>query len=107
MALREFTDSRGTAWTVWDVPPHRVFAQPRSGVERRTRTVAGWSPERRVRRDRRVQVLHPELVGGWVCFASGREKRRLFPPPPEWHAGTDRELEALCRRAEHPAGSAT
>lgn len=100
MALREFTDSRGTTWTVWDVPPHRVYQPARSGVERRTRVV-GVSAERRVR-ERRMRLAHPELSGGWVCFASGAEKRRLCPPPPGWDAAPDGELEALCARAQPP-----
>lgn len=104
MALREFTDSRGTAWTAWDVPPHRVYTTDRSGTDRRQRVIPGYTPERRVR-DRRMRVMHPELVGGWVCFASGQEKRRLYPPPPEWHAASDEELEALCRRAGSPRGT--
>jgi hypothetical protein len=97
MALREFTDSRGTVWTAWDVPPHRVYTQQRAG-DRRQRVVPGFTPERRMR-DRRMQLRHPELTGGWVCFASGREKRRLSPPPARWDAASDAELETLCARA--------
>jgi hypothetical protein len=102
MALREFRDSRGRDWTAWDVPPHRVFRNARSGAERRTTATPGYSPERRTTRDRRRRVMHPHLQAGWVCFTSGREKRRLYPPPPEWHAATDAELEALCARAVGP-----
>jgi hypothetical protein len=105
MALREFTDSRGTAWTAWDVPPHRVYTTARAGVERRTQVVPGYSPERRMGRDRRRRPMHPELTGGWVCFASGDEKRRLFPPPEQWDAASDEELEALCARAHTQAAS--
>lgn len=83
----------------WDVPPHRVYAEARAGVERRARVVPDYSPERRTGRDRRMRLAHPELVGGWVCFASGDEKRRLFPPPERWDAVSDEELEALCARA--------
>ena len=105
MALREFTDSRGTAWTAWDVPPHRVYSPKRAGIDRRTRTVPGWTPERRVR-ERRMQLRHPELSGGWVCFTSQGEKRRLSPPPPAWDAASDAELEALCAQAQQQPGSA-
>jgi hypothetical protein len=62
MALREFTDSRGTTWTAWDVPPHRLYTQQRAGTDRRTRVVPGWTPERRMR-ERRMQLRHPELSG--------------------------------------------
>jgi hypothetical protein len=43
--------------------------------------------------------MHPHLQGGWVCFTSGREKRRLYPPPQGWDACSDAELEALCAQA--------
>lgn len=103
MALREFTDSRGTAWTAWDVPPHRVYSNSRGGAERRTTPTPGYSPERRSGRDRRRRVMHPHLQGGWVCFTSGREKRRLYPPPADWSAASDAELEAMCARADDGA----
>lgn len=100
MALREFRDSRGTEWTAWDVPPRRVFTSPRNGTERRQRVIPGYTPERRQARDRRRRITHPELQAGWVCFTSASEKRRLYPPPPGWHAASDEELEALCGRAQ-------
>lgn len=105
MALREFIDSGGTAWTAWDVPPHRVYTPQRAGADRRTRTVPGHAPERRVR-DRRMHLRHPELSGGWVCFACEREKRRLSPPPAAWDAASDAELEALCAQARQQPLSA-
>ncbi|HEX5869257.1 MAG TPA: hypothetical protein VFY65_02510 [Longimicrobium sp.] len=105
MALREFKDSSGTTWTAWDVPPHRVYTTARAGADRRTRVVPGWTPERRVR-ERRMRLRHPELSGGWVCFASEREKRRLSPPPQAWDAASDAELEALCAQARSQPASA-
>lgn len=104
MALREFRDSRGTEWTAWDVPPHRVYANARSGTERRTTVVPGYAPERRGGRDRRRRATNPHLQAGWVCFSSGRQKRRLYPPPRGWDAASDAELEALCARADAGAG---
>lgn len=103
MALREFRDSRGTEWTAWDVPPHRVFTHARTGAERRKRHVPDFSPERRSGRDRRRRVTHPHLQAGWVCFSAGEEKRRLYPPPAGWEAVSDAELEALCQRADDGA----
>jgi hypothetical protein len=100
MALREFRDSNGTEWTAWDVPPRRVYSPARSGTERRRTVTPGYAPERRVARDRRRLVTHPELQGGWVCFTCGSEKRRLYPPPPGWESASDPELEALCGQAQ-------
>jgi hypothetical protein len=104
MALREFTDSRGTAWTAWDVPPHRVFEQSRGRAERRTTVTPGYQPERRTGRERRRRITNPHLQAGWVCFTSAREKRRLYPPPPAWDAATDAELEALLQQADDGSG---
>lgn len=106
MALREFTDSRGTTWTAWDVPPHRVYTPARSGEERRQTATPGWTPERRAGADRR-RSGSSGLARGWVCFTSGAEKRRLYPPPAGWDACSDQELEALCAGAESkPAAAA-
>ena len=106
MALREFTDSRGTVWTAWDVPPHRTFERERAGTDRRVTVTPGYTPERRTSgRDRRRRVMSPHLQGGWVCFTSEREKRRLYPPPRGWEAVPDEELEALCARAEESSAA--
>jgi hypothetical protein len=66
-------------------------------VERRGR------PERRVRARPRG-ILRPEFEEGWLCFDAGMHRRRLAPVPREWEAGSDAELEALCRRAERGGG---
>ncbi|MFL5538581.1 MAG: hypothetical protein ACJ8J0_06285 [Longimicrobiaceae bacterium] len=100
MALREFRDSRGTAWMAWDVPPAREYAQVRSGVDRRQTHTAGYHPERRVLRDRRRRLSGPGLERGWVCFQSDAEKRRLAPPPGNWQEAADDALEALLGQAE-------
>jgi hypothetical protein len=105
MALREFRDSRGNSWTAWDVPPHRVYTPARAGRDRRKREASGSLPERRAGGDRR-RGGPMELARGWVCFASGAEKRRLYPPPADWDARSDEELEALCAGAESRTATA-
>ncbi|HEU0301532.1 MAG TPA: hypothetical protein VFR37_18880 [Longimicrobium sp.] len=105
MALREFTDSRGTTWTAWDVPPHRVYTPVRSTADRRKIDAGKWSPERRAGGDRR-RGGPCELARGWVCFTAGAEKRRLYPPPAGWDACSDQELEELCAGAESKPAAA-
>jgi hypothetical protein len=100
MALREFKDSRGTAWTAWDVPPHRTYQRPRTVADRRQTVTPGYTPERRSSRDRRRRITNPHLQAGWICFTAGPQKRRLYPPPPGWDTASDAELEALCERAD-------
>lgn len=98
MALREFTDSEGTAWRAWDVPPWRAHSPARSYSDRRVSDTPGYAPERRVAPDRRKPAIHG-LERGWLCFECDSQKRRLAPPPNDWAAAPDAELEALLRRA--------
>jgi hypothetical protein len=88
MALREFTDSSGTLWRVWDVVPYepRILRAPpgrprddaAEGVATGTRRRAGHG-----------------LAEGWLCFENQAEKRRLAPVPAAWHTFGDPQLEVL------------
>ena len=74
MALREFTDRAGRAWSVWEMTPENMH--------RRSRDALGSFAE------------------GWLCFESALgEKRRLSPIPPGWEEVPDEELERLCLMA--------
>jgi|SRR5215213_4517370 len=104
MALRNFKDSRGGEWRVWDVVPH---VARRSGERRRRDRRQGLAanytgPERRRGRDRRVRtpgLLTPGLESGWLCFEGDADKRRLTPVPAGWDEAPDEELEGLLQRA--------
>jgi hypothetical protein len=74
MPARTFTDRSGVRWTVWEVIPGRH--NPVSG---------------------RSSTLPVEMSGGWLCFDSGAEKRRLYPIPPGWEDFPDEKMELLCR----------
>ena len=93
MALREFTDRRGTAWKVWDVYP--------TLAERRHRE-AGPPPGVRERRRFVEPRLHlrPNMSTGWLAFeAENGERRRLVPIPKTangWENASDEELGAWC-----------
>lgn len=76
MAVREFTDSRGVEWRVWDVTPAHIHPATRG------------------------EDFMTLLQDGWLAFESGREKRRLEAPyPVNWMTAPLPELEELCRRA--------
>jgi hypothetical protein len=76
MAVREFTDSRGREWRVWDVTPEHMHP-----VTRSEDYMAGYQD-------------------GWLAFESGAEKRRLEAPyPADWINLSIPALEALCRGA--------
>ena len=76
MAVREFTDSRGVEWRVWDVTPAHMHPVTRG------------------------EDYMADLQDGWLAFQSGREKRRLEAPyPAAWTTAPLADLEDLCRRA--------
>lgn len=75
VALREFQDSSGIEWKVWDTTPERMHASPAS--------------------DRALG----ELRSGWITFSSILGRRRLAPVPAGWANLPSQELEKLCERA--------
>ena len=76
MAVREFTDTEGVVWRVWDVTPehmHRVTA---------------------------AEDFLGDMKDGWLCFESESEKRRLCAPyPKSWIDMPIPQLEKLCEIA--------
>ena len=70
MAYREFEDSAGHIWTVWDTYPSRP-----DGLD------AVWR-------------------GGWLTFRSGMTRRRLAPIPSGWTEASPSRLELMCRVAD-------
>src|SRR5690242_15409499 len=68
--MRNFVDSSGTAWEVFEV--RRASHRPES--------------------------VRPGLEDGWLTFQSASEKRRLGHYPPGWESLSDGELSMLCRR---------
>jgi hypothetical protein len=70
MAYREFEDSAGSTWTVWDTYPSRPEGMDDS-----------WR-------------------GGWLTFESGGIRRRLAPIPKGWTEAPASRLELMCKVAE-------
>lgn len=70
MAYREFRDSAGVSWKVWDTYPTR--------------------PE----------TMEPEWRQGWLTFQSGAVRRRLAPIPSNWADAAQSRLELMCKAAE-------
>jgi hypothetical protein len=48
----------------------------------------------------------PAMQGGWLCFESPAEKRRLTPVPAGWHDLAEADLWMLLRSARHVKPSA-
>ena len=90
MALREFIDTSGVAWQVWEV--HPKLSERRLIATRRNVTRA--TAERRlldVPRFGRAQAL----AHGWLAFKSSVERRRRSAIPEHWEALSSEGLRAL------------
>jgi hypothetical protein len=111
MGYRAFRDSRGTEWQAWDVVPQLT---ERRELERRVRPARIEHADRRRDPDRRViggrrPMLTAGLDGGWLCFETDAEKRRLTPIPSDWLRCTEAQLERYCaaaKRAPRPSTAA-
>lgn len=88
MALREYKDASGVTWQVWHVVPTTRTTAHVVANERRKRTDADFSGDRR----RKQFTLTPGMEGGWLCFESSGEKRRLAPVPEDWESCGDAVL---------------
>src|SRR3954467_6636357 len=73
-SMRNFTDSAGTEWTVFEVK--------RQGDEE-----DNWA------------YLPRGFRAGWLCFESSVGKRRLSPVPDGWRALEEEGLDRLVKRA--------
>jgi hypothetical protein len=69
MAVREFIDSKGVKWRVWNTRPSRG------------------------------EMLSGEFEHGWLTFESAFSLRRCTPIPPGWETAPPERLEQLCRMA--------
>jgi hypothetical protein len=79
MAVREFTDSGGREWRVWDVMPESIHPQTKT-----------------------EDYLAEMYRTGWLVFETKAEdeKRRLADIPLGWSELSGRGLETLLKRAE-------
>ena len=100
MAHREYVDSEGVAWQVWEVIPQSV--ERRKLRERRI--APRDTDDRRKRHEARLRLSDGES-DGWLVFESSDQKKRLRPIPKDWHLASTTELESLCARAERAARS--
>jgi hypothetical protein len=102
MGYRVFRDSQGKEWQAWDVVPQLT---ERREIERRARKDPVQHADRRRQSDRRVMkgrrpMLTAGLDGGWLCFESELEKRRLCPIPEDWTRASPAELDHYLQSAK-------
>src|SRR5688572_8053752 len=76
MGLREFRDSKGVQWKVWNVTP--------DALDKRTA----------------AEDYMKDWQDGWLCFECPEHRRRLASFPPGWEELSDGELEQLLARSQ-------
>jgi hypothetical protein len=69
--MRTVRDTDGKSWRVWHVVPQSQVLKSAS----------------------------PSMAGGWLCFESEGDKRRLAGPPAQWEQMGDAELLEMLARA--------
>jgi hypothetical protein len=69
MPVREFVDSSGVKWRVWNTRPSRG------------------------------EMLSGEFEHGWLTFESATSLRRCTPIPSGWETASSEELEQMCHAA--------
>ena len=69
--MRTITDGEGRSWRVWHV-------RPQSEV---------------------LKTNAPAMHGGWLCFESAGDKRRLVSPPEDWERLAESALVELLGHA--------
>lgn len=94
MPQRHFVDPQGRAWTVWDVLPSRVSRELDAAWVALHERDAGAEERPRPR-----ATLPERFSGGWLCFETAGEKRRLAPVPRGWERLSEIELARLCHTA--------
>ena len=95
MAHRDYIDSDGVAWQVWEVIPQSV--ERRRLRERRV--APRDANDRRLRHEVRLRLSNGE-ADGWLVFESVGVKKRLRPIPKAWSLASPVELESMCARAQ-------
>ena len=81
MAFREFTDSTGVVWRVWDVSTEQLHPITRG------------------------EDFMKDMQEGWLAFESASQRRRMPAPyPRDWTELSLPDLEALCRQAPVVSG---
>ena len=69
--MRTIRDGEGRSWRVWHVVPQSQV----------------------------LRTAAPGMTGGWLCFESDGDKRRLVAPPAGWEQLHDTELVEMLGRA--------
>jgi hypothetical protein len=87
MALREFPDSSGRIWEVWDTHP-----KERNSADTGESTFSKYMADQIVRGGNQPSSVRHEYEAGWLTFKLGGQRRRLAPIPADWERADDDTL---------------
>ena len=93
MALREFNDSVGRAWTVWSTYPAEAASADSSALGRFMEGLP---------KDVGAQPLgvRSTYAAGWLTFKTGSETRRLAPIPEDWESTSEDGLRRYLGKSD-------
>ncbi len=104
MSYRLFEDSKRTEWQVWDIVPRLEERRKAAETERRVGIkVIPFADRRRTSRrvaNTRRTLLRGSYAQGWLCFESGKEKRRLSPIPDDWTTCDEETIEGYLNEGQ-------
>ncbi len=95
MPLREFADSTGRTWQVWDTFPKGV-GHIGLGESEFSRFVANMAK----REGSELRTVRAQYIGGWLTFKCDNERRRLAPIPDGWDRAAEAALRIYLNRAD-------
>lgn len=95
MSLRDFTDSSGRSWRVWETFPSTLPSQG-AGSSAFSRFM-GAQPDQEGNTSRTVRKSYKD---GWLTFTSGSERRRLAPIPSNWEQDSEARLREYLERSD-------
>ena len=100
MALREFPDSAGRIWEVWDTHPKEM-----NSAGTGESTFSKYMADQIVRGGSQPTSVRHEYQAGWLTFKLGDHRRRLAPIPAQWESADDATMRSYLDSAQEMSDS--
>lgn len=87
MSLREFPDSLGRIWEVWDTYPKGANVAGKGDS-----VLSQYMADQVIREGNQPSSVRHQYEAGWLTFKFNDERRRLAPVPAQWESADDATL---------------
>jgi hypothetical protein len=87
MPLREFPDSFGRIWQVWDTYPKGA-----NSAGKGESALSKYMADQVAHGGSQPTSVRPQYEAGWLTFKFDDERRRLAPIPAQWEIADDATL---------------